>query len=77
MISGCTIWRPIRGFEPKLYLLRAAQKRKGIVPKAQNGKGNEIPKPYMESAKVVGNRLLFSFLGRARVLAGPGTVASV
>jgi len=55
------------GFEPELYLLRAAQKRKGIVPKAQNGKGNETPKPYMESDQVVGNRLLFSFLGRARI----------
>ena len=72
MISGCTAWRPIWGFEPELYLLRAAQKRKGIVPKAQNGKGNETPKPYMESDQVVGNRLLFSFLGRARILAGPG-----
>ena len=60
------------GFEAELYLLRAAQKRKGIVPKAQNGKGNETPKPYMESDQVVGNRLLFSFLGRARILAGPG-----
>ena len=63
MISGCTAWRPIRGFEPELYLLRAAQKRKGIVQKAQNGKGNETPKAYMESDQVVGNRLLFSFLG--------------
>ena len=71
MISSCTAWRPIWGFEPDLYILQAAQKRKGIVPKAQNGKGNETPKPYMESDQVVGNRLLFSFLGRARISRAP------
>ena len=47
-------------------------KKKGNRPKGPKWKRKWNPKPYMESDQVVGNRLLFSFLGRARILAGPG-----
>ena len=58
------------GFEPELYLLRAAQKRKGIVPKAQNGKGNETQSHIWNPTRL-SEIVCYLVSWGARVLAGP------